>query len=66
MKNKSNTKRREVLKQMALTSIGLPVIDQIKLYDLNKKDDYYQINMKGNINHSVCKWCYSQISLEEF
>ena len=22
--------------------------------------------MKGNINHSVCKWCYSQISLEEF
>jgi hydroxypyruvate isomerase len=66
MKNKSNTKRREVLKQMALTSIGLPVIDQIKLYDLNKNDDYYQINMKGNINHSVCKWCYSQISLEEF
>ena len=55
-----------MLKQMALTSIGLPVIDQIKLYDLNKNDDYYQINMKGNINHSVCKWCYSQISLEEF
>ena len=22
--------------------------------------------MKGNINHSVCKWCYSQIPLEEF
>jgi hydroxypyruvate isomerase len=22
--------------------------------------------MKGNINHSVCKWCYGQISLEEF
>jgi hydroxypyruvate isomerase len=24
------------------------------------------MNMKGNINHSVCKWCFSQIPLEEF
>ena len=22
--------------------------------------------MKGNINHSVCKWCYSQIPLDQF
>ena len=22
--------------------------------------------MRGNINHSVCKWCYNQISLEDF
>ena len=66
MKKKSDTKRREVLKQMALTSMGLPIIDQINLYDLNKNDGFNQINMKGNINHSVCKWCYSQISLEEF
>ena len=22
--------------------------------------------MKGNINHSVCKWCFSKITLEEF
>lgn len=23
-------------------------------------------NMKGNINHSVCRWCYQSIELEEF
>jgi hydroxypyruvate isomerase len=51
---------------MVFTSMGLPLIDQIKLYNLNQNNYYYQINMKGNINHSVCKWCYGQISLEEF
>lgn len=24
------------------------------------------ITLKGNINHSVCRWCYSSIPLEEF
>ena len=66
MKKKSNTNRRKVLKQMTLTSLGLPMIDQFKLHDSKKTYDFNQINMKGNINHSVCKWCYSQISLEEF
>ncbi|MGB2435651.1 MAG: hydroxypyruvate isomerase family protein [Flavobacteriaceae bacterium] len=66
MKNKPNSKRREVLKQMTFTSLGLPMIDQFKLYDSKKTYDFNQINMKGNINHSVCKWCYSQISLEDF
>lgn len=66
MKNKLNTKRREVLKKMVFTSMGLPLIDKIKLYNSNENNYYHQINMKGNINHSVCKWCYGQISLEEF
>jgi hydroxypyruvate isomerase len=66
LKNKPNSKRREVLKQMTFTSLGLPMIDQFKLYDSKKTYDFNQINMKGNINHSVCKWCYSQISLEDF
>ncbi len=66
MKKKSNTNRREVLKQMILTSLGFPMIDQSKLYDSKYRYDFNQINMKGKINHSVCKWCYSQISLEEF
>ncbi|MGB2312772.1 MAG: hydroxypyruvate isomerase family protein [Flavobacteriaceae bacterium] len=51
---------------MTFTSLGLPMIDQFKLYDSKKTYDFNQINMKGNINHSVCKWCYSQISLEDF
>ena len=51
---------------MTLTGLGLPVIDQFKLYNSKKTHDFNQIKMKGNINHSVCKWCFSQIALEEF
>ena len=66
MKNKPDSKRREVLKKMTFTSLGLPIISQFKMYDLKKKYDFNQKKMRGNINHSVCKWCYNQISLEDF
>ena len=66
MKNKPNSKRREVLKKMTFTSLGLPIISQFKMYDSKKKYDFNQKKMRGNINHSVCKWCYNQISLEDF
>ena len=51
---------------MTLTSLGLPMIDQFKFYDSKFTNYFNQKNMKGNINHSVCKWCYSQIPLDEF
>ncbi|MDH7448099.1 hydroxypyruvate isomerase family protein [Aquimarina sp. 2201CG14-23] len=28
--------------------------------------DSIQNNLKGNINHSVCRWCYQNIPLDEF
>ena len=66
MKKKSQKTRREVMKQMSLISVGLPIMDRFKLFNSKKACDLNQINMKGKINHSVCKWCYSQIPLEEF
>jgi len=66
MKKKLNRKRRHVLKQITLTSLGLPMIDQLKFYDFKNTNYFNQKNMKGNINHSVCKWCYSQIPLDQF
>src|ERR1044071_1634453 len=29
-------------------------------------DEHKSTNLKGNINHSVCRWCYNSIPLEEF
>jgi len=66
MKEKSHSKRRTVLKQITLTSLGLPLIDQLKLQEQENTNEFNLMNMKGNINHSVCKWCFSQIPLEEF
>lgn len=66
MKKKINTNRRAVLKQITLSSLGLPLIDSLKSDDKETFNDLNQINMKKNINHSVCKWCYDQIPLKEF
>ena len=59
MKEKSHSKRRTVLKQITLTSLGLPLIDQLKLQEQENTNEFNLMNMKGNINHSVCKWCFS-------
>lgn len=66
MKEPSKTPRRSVLKQITLSSLGFPLMDQFQLQDQENFNDLNPIDMKGNINHSVCKWCYSQIPLEEF
>ena len=53
--------RRSVLKKM----VGSAAIAPILGFDM--KDYQLQVpNLKGNIKHSVCKWCYGSIPLEEF
>ena len=54
-------KRRDAIKQTALASaygVLLPFKSQKEI--LEKKN-----MLKGNINHSVCDWCYPSLSLEE-
>ncbi len=51
--------RKQALKSIAtgtMASLSLPALSHVEAK--NKK-------LKGNINHSVCKWCYSSIPLEE-
>src|SRR4051812_32942445 len=50
--------RKQALKTMAATAAGA-----FTLPHLAKADTF--LAMKGNINHSVCQWCYSSIPLEE-
>mgnify|MGYP006291159663 CR=1 FL=1 len=53
--------RRNALKKMMSTAAVVPLTG----FQL---DDYrLQVpTLKGNIKHSVCKWCYGDIPLEEF
>ena len=54
-------KRRDAIKQTALASAY-----GILLPFRNQKEKKVKKNMlKGNINHSVCDWCYPSLSLEE-
>jgi len=52
--------RKQALKSMAAGSaavVGLPSI--------SKAFNLLPDALKGNINHSVCRWCYQDIKLED-
>ena len=59
-------KRRKAIKQISFSSIGLTLSSSIQLNAKGIKNPINQFKMKGKINHSVCKWCFSKIPLEEF
>ena len=48
--------RRETVKKIIGGSLVLPLMDKFRL----------PVPLKGNIKHSVCKWCYGSIPLDEF
>jgi len=64
----SNESRRNAIKTITLGTTGLmafgagaksnhtPLVE-----DVNNQ----QVKLKGNVNHSVCRWCYGKIPLEE-
>ena len=60
--------RRTILKNLAgstaffATAMALPKGAQAAII----KEELADLKMNGNINHSVCKWCYPKIELEEF
>ena len=53
--------RKQALKTMVAGAIG-----SISLPAFSRSAENLQMDpIKGNINHSVCQWCYSSIPLEE-
>lgn len=56
--------RREMLKQLAAGSLGIGSLMSLPSYGkvINSADP---LELKGNINHSVCRWTYGSLSLEE-
>jgi hydroxypyruvate isomerase len=53
--------RREALKTAALATAATALSQR-----LNAADTAAGPDLKGRINHSVCKWCYEKIPLEDF
>jgi len=64
MKTNTNWNRRTALKSMAAGAASLAIGKTA--YASPKTDENMKTNLKGNINHSVCKWCFGNIPLEEF
>ncbi|SDL49833.1 hydroxypyruvate isomerase [Catalinimonas alkaloidigena] len=58
------TSRRHALKTMAsgaaLASVGLSLSNRVQA-----AENTLETSLKGKINHSVCRWCYADTSLED-
>jgi hydroxypyruvate isomerase len=53
--------RKQALKTMAVSALGTLAIPSLKA----TAEDLQPLALKGNINHSVCQWCYNNIPLED-
>jgi len=51
-----------MIKKTAGLAVGLPVADSLR-ERLGASDKV--LGLKGNVNHSVCRWCYSKIEFED-
>lgn len=61
-----NSPRRALLKGLALTSATLATSVPLKVSALSSKQAKSdKIQLKGNINHSVSRWTYGDLSIEE-
>jgi hydroxypyruvate isomerase len=56
--------RRQIIKNLALGSLLLPSFSD--LYATNSFDENnYDLKLKGKINHSVCRWTFDNLKMEE-
>jgi len=51
-----------MIKKTAGLAVGFPVADSLR-ERLDASDK--AVGLKGNVNHSVCRWCYSKIEFED-
>jgi len=57
--------RRKAIKNLLAGSVAFSAFPSLSLADVASLKKA-PLAMKGNINHSVCRWCYNSIPMEEF
>ncbi|WP_339923259.1 TIM barrel protein [uncultured Cyclobacterium sp.] len=62
MKNLKN--RRKVLKKIASTGLASMLVPSLS-HRLSAAESSLPMTLKGNVNHSVCRWCYNDIEFED-
>lgn len=67
----NKTSRRNVLKNLAggaallSTGVLLPGVVRAEMGKEQFEEDMMSLKLKGHVNHSVCKWCYPNIPLDD-
>ncbi len=63
----SKVNRRKAIKNLSLGISAIGIGNTVMAQSISESiSDSFQYNLKGNINHAVCRWCYQNIPLEEF
>jgi hydroxypyruvate isomerase len=57
-----NTTRRKLIRDLLLTGSALTMTPAISFASCNNTKT---VNLKNNINHSVCRWTYKDLTVEE-
>lgn len=61
----SNLNRRNALKNIIAGTAAISVSSGFSILEMNKREPKSMPGkLKGNINHSVCRWCFSSFDVE--
>ena len=60
----SNISRRSVIKNIVAGAVALNIPFGLSATENPKELNMDELIIKGNINHSVCRWCFSSIELD--
>jgi hydroxypyruvate isomerase len=57
--------RRNAIKNILVGSAALGSTSMLSSFTSAENETEKKLKLKGNINHSVCQWCYGSVPLEE-
>jgi hydroxypyruvate isomerase len=58
-------KRRSAIKNLLVGAATITASGMISSFTTHKQEEEVSYQLKKNINHSVCRWCFNDLSLEE-
>ena len=61
---KANINRRSAIKGILVSTAALSIPLELSAFNFPKKNEFSLPQLKGNINHSVSRWCFDKIDLE--
>ncbi|WP_316804978.1 hydroxypyruvate isomerase family protein [Pedobacter nototheniae] len=61
---KSNLNRRTALKSILAGTAAISVSSGFSALAMDQQDIKSTAKLKGNINHSVCQWCFSSLDID--
>lgn len=61
---KTNLNRRSAIKGLLASTAALGIPLKLSAFDFSKEDTNSTQILKGNINHSVSRWCFDSLDLE--